>query len=196
MFVARIVFVCRDVTAVDHYKCGLLAGNSPAWECWRLNAMHEAPLLCLNEMGCMLSCAYFTVVRGVQLHYCCAPETKCSENASVCSCCSVCGAGGKESFVSSAVGREKSDLSWEEFTFWKFERELEEEELLHVEWSGNNIINFSCFILHVSLHILDLRPKGKPQRIHTVQRYHSAPKNFLKFLEHLHVVLPASLAQF
>lgn len=52
--------------------------------------MHEAPLLCFNETGCMLSCAYFTIVRGVELHCCCAPETKCYENASVCSCCGVC----------------------------------------------------------------------------------------------------------
>lgn len=31
-----VMFVCRDVhiTAVDHYKCDVLAENTPARECW------------------------------------------------------------------------------------------------------------------------------------------------------------------
>ena len=84
-----VVFVSRDVTTVDHYQCGLLAENSPAGECRGLAAVREAPLLNLNETGRMLSCASLTIVMGVEPHCCRAPETKCSENASVY-CSSVC----------------------------------------------------------------------------------------------------------
>ena len=85
-----VVFVSRDVTAVDHYQCGLLAENSPAGEFGGLAAVREAPLLYLNETGRMLSCASLTIVMGVEPHCCCAAETKCSENASVCVCVCVC----------------------------------------------------------------------------------------------------------
>lgn len=49
----HVVFVHRDVVAVDHYKCGLLGGNLPAWERQRLNAVYGAPHLCFNETGCV-----------------------------------------------------------------------------------------------------------------------------------------------
>ncbi len=177
------------ITNVVYWLKTLLLGSA---------AVHETPLLYLSETGWMLSCAYFPIVTGVELHCCCAPETKCSENASVCSCYSVYGVcvcvcvkererEERESREALTVERRKvlsAQQLVERKVIWAGKRsspfenfseswQLKEEEPLHAEWNGKHILKFSRVFLDMfaqesSVAYFRFRRRRDPQRKTTV----------------------------
>lgn len=154
----HVVFVHRDVVAVDHYKHVLLGGNLPARERQRLNAVHGAPRLCFGETGCsFLHVHIFYDCHGTGASLLRCSWAKKKKKPQKCKCVlmlvcvlvCVCAKEMWEELVRLKVlsaqqldMRKVLRVGQSSFPFENWTR-AKGEESLHMEWNKNSALNLS-----------------------------------------------------